>query len=137
MDYGTPGNKQEDTILKNFSHYRATRMGTMFFFASLISLFFQTIIFPFFFASLSIFFAYLAKGKRAKNDWYNRLTILLSSLILIINLVFCGYIVYSISHDTMMHRQFDTVSEQLYGMSFNEYMQQLQNSVSNAGGTLQ
>ncbi|MCR4814033.1 MAG: hypothetical protein K5879_04315 [Lachnospiraceae bacterium] len=126
-----PGEENSGTFQKNFMHYRATRLGTTFFFVALVSFLFQTIIFPFLFAPLSIFFAYLAKGKRKKNDWYNNFTIFFSTLILILNLVFCGYCVYSVSHDTMLHKKYDEVSYQVYGVSFDEYMKQIQNAVQN------
>ena len=130
------GNNYEDkpnTFTKDLMHFRATRLGTTFFFVSLISLLFQTIIFPFLFAPLSIFFAYLAKGKRKKNDWYNNLTIFFSVIILVINLVFCGYCVYSVSHDTRMHQKYDEVSRQVYGVSFDEYMKQMRDALENPG----
>ena len=128
--------KYEDnsnTFTKDLMHFRATRLGTTFFFVSLISLLFQTIIFPFLFAPLSIFFAYLAKGKRKKNDWYYNLTIFFSLFILFINLVFCGYCVYSVSHDTKMHQKYDEVSRQVYGVSFDEYMKQMRDALENPG----
>lgn len=128
--------KYEDnsnTFTKDLMHFRATRLGTTFFFVSLISLLFQTIIFPFLFAPLSIFFAYLAKGKRKKNDWYNNLTIFFSVIILVINLVFSGYCVYSVSHDTKMHQKYDEVSRQVYGVSFDEYMKQMRDALENPG----
>ena len=134
--YGNNYDNNEDksnTFTKDLMHFRATRLGTTFFFVSLISLLFRTIIFPFLFAPLSIFFAYLAKGKRKKNDWYNNLTIFFSVIILVINLVFCGYCVYSVSHDTRMHQKYDKVSRQVYGVSFDEYMKQMRDALENPG----
>ena len=58
-------------------------------------------------------------------------------MVLVINIAFCGYAVYSINHDTIMHKRFDAVSEQLYGVSFEEYMQQPVDAIRNAGGTVQ
>ena len=124
---------KSNTFTKDLMHFRATRLGTTFFFVSLISLLFRTIIFPFLFAPLSIFFAYLAKGKRRKNDWYNNLTIFFSVIILVINLVFCGYCVYSVSHNTRMHQKYDEVSRQVYGVSFDEYMKQMRDALENPG----
>lgn len=136
MNQDLQNEENPNIFQKDIMHYRATRLGTTFFFVSLISFLFQTIIFPFFFSPLSIFFAYLAKGKRKKNDWYNNLTIFFSAIILILNLAFCGYCVYSVSHDTPLHQKYDEVSQQVYGISFDEYMNQLQSAMQNPETTL-
>ena len=142
MDYYSSNNQSnegntENTFQKNLSHYRATRLGITFLFVSVISFLFQTIIFPFIFAPLSIFFSYLAKGSRKKNDWYNNLNIWISILVLILNTVLCGYFAYSINHETPLHQKFDTVSQEVYGMPFNDYVQQVQNQLMNTGGGIQ
>ena len=131
-------NEQDDSgrgtkYEKNFLHIRATRLSSTLFLASVLGMICNTIIFPFIFSPLSIFFAYLAKGKRRKNDWYNNLTIFFSVIILVINLVFCGYCVYSVSHNTRMHQKYDEVSRQVYGVSFDEYMKQMRDALENPG----
>ena len=122
---------------RSYEQFRATRRAASFFFFSLVGLLFSTMILPFIFAPLGIFYAYLAKGKRAKNDIVNNILIFFCAMVLVINIAFCGYAVYSINHDTIMHKRFDAVSEQLYGVSFEEYMQQSVDAVRNAGGTVQ
>ena len=123
-----------EAFKRSYSKYRATRMGTMFFFASLISLFLRTMIFPFLFAPISIFFCYLAKGKRKTNDLINTLTIFFAVIVLVANSVYCGYVVYSVDHDTAFHRQMENYAQEFYGMSLEEYMEQVQQNFQNPGG---
>jgi fatty acid desaturase len=122
---------------KTYDMYRATRRATSFFFFAMVSLLFRTMILPFIFAPLGIFFAYLAKGKREKNDVINNLVIFFCVVVLVINTAFCGYVFYSLNHDTPMHKQFDEVSERLYGVSFEEYWAQTTNALKAAGGTVE
>lgn len=122
---------------RTYDMYRATRRATSFFFFAMVSLLFRTMILPFIFAPLGIFFAYLAKGKRAKNDILNNLVIFFCVVVLVVNTAFCGYVFYSVNHDTPMHRQFNEVSEQLYGISFEEYLSQTSNAIKTAGGSLE
>ena len=121
---------------KNFLHIRATRMASTFFFTALLGLLFRTVIFPFIFAPLSIFFAYIGKGKRKKNDWYNNLFIGFSAIILIVNIAYCAYIGYSFNHDTKYHQQLDSFTHQMYGMSFNEYMEKVQENFRSTDGNV-
>jgi len=141
--YGTNGNSGSSddngsypVYEKNFLHIRATRMASTFFFTALVGLLFRTVIFPFIFAPLSIFFAYIGKGKRKKNDWYNNLFIGFSVIILIVNIAYCGYIGYSFNHDTKYHQQLDTFTRQMYGMSFDDYMGKVQDSFRSTDGTV-
>ena len=123
-----------EAFKRSYSKYRATRMGSMFFFASLISMLLRTMIFPFLFAPISIFFCYLAKGKRKTNDLINSLTIFFAIIVLAANSVYCGYVVYSVNHDTAFHRQMENYAQELYGMSLEEYMGQVQQNLQTPGG---
>ena len=129
-------NEQDDSgrgmkYEKNFLHIRATRLSSTLFLASVLGMICNTIIFPFIFSPLSIFFAYIGKGKRKKNDWYNNLFIFFNVIILLVNTAFCVYVGYSFNHHTRMHEQLEAVSHQLYGMSLEEYMDQLTLSFEN------
>ena len=138
---GMSGENRPSGDEKEYRHYRATRRASFHFFTAVIGTLFPTLILPFIFAPLSITYAYLAKGKRKKNDWYNNLLIFFSVILICLNGIFCGYALYSVNHDTALHKKFEEASQQWYGMSFEDYLnEQLNGGVTDTnvqGGSIQ
>ena len=125
-----PDSGKKNSEEKSYVHYRATRRASVHFFTALIGFLFPTLIIPFVFAPLSIYYAYLAKGSRKKNDWYNNLIIFFSVVLLVVNAAVCGYSVYSVNHNTLLHQKFDEASMQAYGVPLDEYLRQMNVSLS-------
>lgn len=78
-------------------------------------------------ASLAIIFAILSKGKSEQLPNKSRSAIILAIAGCIVACVMTIYVIYTIKTNPDMMRQFDTIMQQMYGMTFEEMMEQMKN----------
>ena len=88
-------------------------------------------IFPIFFGSLAILFAILAKGSNLKMDNSGKISTAIATLSIVLGLVITGVTMYEITYDPEMKNVFNATFEQMYGVSFDEYMEQMQQFYEN------
>ena len=88
-------------------------------------------IFPIFFGSLAILFAILAKGNNLKMDTSGKISTAIATLSIVLGLVITGVTMYEITYDPEMKNVFNATFEQMYGVSFDEYMEQMQQFYEN------
>lgn len=116
MDYKEP----------EYHHYRLSRLANSLAFAAFFAAMFRTIIFPYILAPLSILFAVLSKGKLKKSLLGSKIAIWISCFTLIFNTAFCGYSYYILTTPSKYREQVDQMFEQVYGETFDEYLEELQ-----------
>jgi len=86
------------------------------------------VVFPFIFGSLSIVLAILSKGRRETLTSRGRTAVWVAAIALAINTVMIvSSVMYFIRvlHDPELQEQFSKVLYQMYGMTFEELLQQL------------
>ncbi len=105
-------------------HMRLAKTARTFSFVALFTALFQTIFLPYIFGGLAIIFAAISKGNNAHYQLNAKIAILLSILTLIFNSAFIGLSVYLVTSNDYFKSQLNTTYEQIYGMTFDEYMEQ-------------
>ena len=100
-------------------------------FAIVAALTILTGVFPVFFGSLSILFAILSKGSRLKMDKSGKISTAIAAMSIVLGLVITGVTVYEMKHDPEMKNMLNNAFEQTYGVTFDEYMEQMQKFYEN------
>ena len=78
-------------------------------------------------ASLAIIFAILSKVKRDQLPNRSRAAVIIAISGCIIACVMTAYLIYQLITDPAMMEQFNAIMKQMYGMTYEEMMDQLQN----------
>ncbi len=100
-------------------------------FAVIAALTILTGLFPVFFGSLAILFAILSKGSNLKMDSSGKISITIATLSMILGIVLTGVTMYKVTYDPEMKNMVNDAFEQVYGVSFDEYMEQMQRFYEN------
>ena len=100
-------------------------------FAVIAALTILTGIFPVFFGSLAILFAILSKGSNLKMDASGKISTTIATLSIVLGIVITGVTMYKVTYDPEMKNMVNDAFEQVYGVSFDEYMEQMQRFYEN------
>ena len=84
----------------------------------------MTVILPYVFGSMAIFFAYLSRGKTGSRSVYAHIAIISSIIIMVANTLLLGISVYTVFTDTKLREEFNTTYEKMYGQSFDEVLKE-------------
>lgn len=95
-------------------------------FAVLAILTVMTGILPIFFGSLSILFAILSKGSSLKMDSSGKISTALATFSMIAGLTVTGFSIYEVTHNPEVRDNFNATFKQMYGVTFDEYMEGMQ-----------
>ena len=100
-------------------------MGTLAIFTS------STIIFPIFFGSLGIIFAILSKGKYTKMSSYGKVGFETSLIGIIFAICIGIYSFYMLATNETYQKEVDSLFQQMYGVSAEEFYQKTINDYNN------
>lgn len=115
MQYTTP----------EYLHKNLAGTARTFSFIAVISALFQTVIFPYIFGGLAIIFAVISKGNNARYQVNAKIAIWASVGVILLNSLIIGASVFLLYNSDTFTEQLNTTYEQLYGVTFDEYSQQL------------
>lgn len=100
-------------------------------FAIIAALTILTGIIPIFFGSLAILFAVLSKGSNLKMDSSGKISTAIATVSMILGITITGVTMYEMTYDPEMKSMMNDTFEQMYGVSFDEYMEQMQQFYEN------
>lgn len=87
-----------------------------------------TVVFPFFFGSLSIIFAVLAKGSSLKMDFMSKSAVAASLFGIILSFGITAGTMYLLATNEDFRGQINTMYEESYGFTLDEYMEMINNA---------
>lgn len=80
----------------------------------------------FLFAGPAVIFAILAKGDELKMNFMSKVSVVVASVSLVITVVFTSVIGYSVmKHPEEYKQQLDAMTQSVYGVDFDQYMNEL------------
>ena len=98
------------------------------FFLSPIAMIFSGLnIFPFFLSPIAMIFSHLSKGRLKARHFAAQLATVIAILAYIINIGMIAYGVYTFQNDAYVRNSFNTMLENVYGMSLDEYTEMIIN----------
>ncbi len=103
--------------------YRALTISGL----SFLSAVFGLIIFPFFLSPIAMIFSHLSKGRLKARHFAAQLATVIAILAYIINIGMIAYGVYTFQNDAYARNRFNTMLENVYGMSLDEYTEMIIN----------
>gem|GEM_PF-3038303 len=111
-------------VPKDSRHIAMEKRAGLMAILAIISSVLMTVILPYVFGAMSIFFAYLSKGKTGSKSVYAHIAVICSIVIMISNTVLMGVSVYTVFTDEKLREEFNTTYEKMYGQSFDEVLKE-------------
>ena len=103
--------------------YRALTISGL----SFLSAVFGLIIYPFFLSPIAMIFSHLSKGRLKARHFAAQLATVIAILAYIINIGMIAYGVYTFQNDAYVRNRVNTMLENVYGMSLDEYTEMIIN----------
>ena len=111
-------------VPKDTRHIAMERRAGLMAILAIASSVLMTVIFPYIFGSMAIFFAYLSKGKTGTKSVYANIAIISSIIIMVANTLLMGISVYTVFTDEKLREEFNETYEKMYGQSFDEVLKE-------------